>query len=199
MFGLCKQLTKLGCAALLCAAPLGAFAQTTAQSAAVEAEEISTVFVFNRICYARMPDVQSVGQMAVEFAWRDLEQADLKAFETGGQLDVLDGWDAQIGKRAYRVAVSQGPVTENQLSLFPDFSKGKATNCTFILDGLDSPGVVADDMQVLAGKQPVSKDVPEGDLKTTTWAGGNDDVKVFLIYKSADESGGLINVTVLTK
>ncbi len=196
---LLQKLTKTAWVALLCAVSFGAFAQTNTQSGSAEAEEISSVFVFNRICYARVPDVQAIGEMAAELAWWDLQQEELKAFETGGQLDFLDGWDAQIGERVYRVAVSQGSVTASQLALFPDFSKGKVTSCTFILDGLDRPGVVASDVQALAGKEPVSRDVPEGDFKTTTWAGGNDDVKVFLIHKSGEENGGLINVTVLTK
>ena len=175
------------------------FAQANTQSAAVEAEKISTVFAFNRICYARVPDIQAIGEMASKLAWRNLEKADLEAFETGGKLDVLDGWDAQLGERVYRVAISQGPVTESQVETFPEFKGGMTSSCTFIVDGLDLPGVVAGDMQTLAGKEPVSQDVPEGELKTTTWAGGNDDVKVFLISKSGDENGGLINVTVLTK
>jgi len=176
-----------------------AFAQTSTQSAASEAEKISTVSAFNQICYARVPDVQSIGEMASKFAWHNLDKADLSAFATGGKLDVLNGWDAQIGERIYRVGVSQGPVTDNQLETFPDFKEGLTTSCTFVLDGLDQPAIVAGDMQVLAGKEPVSKDVPEGDLKTTLWAGGNDDVKVFLISKSGGENGGLLNVTVLTK
>lgn len=175
------------------------YAQSSAQSAPAGSEKISTVFAFNSICYARVPDVQAIDEMASKFAWHGLDKADLEAFDTGGELDVLNGWDAKIGDRVYRVAVSQGPVTKSQLEIFPDFKEGLTTSCTFILDGLDLPGVVAGDMQKLAGKEPVSKDVADGDLKTTTWAGGNDDVKVFLISKSGDQHGGLLNVTVLTK
>lgn len=176
-----------------------AFAQTSTQSERADAEEITTVSAFNQICYARVPNVDAIGEMATKFAWHHMDKADLEAFETGGQLDFLKGWDAKIGERVYRVAVTQGPITESQLENFPDFKDGLTTSCSFILDGLDLPGVVAGDMQALAGKDPVSKDVPEGDLKTTLWAGGNDDVKVFLVSKSGDENGGLLNVTVLTK
>lgn len=193
-----RALIGLATGALL-AVSAPAIAQTKTQSEAAEAEQISTVFAFNSICYARVPDVEAIGEIATKFAWHNLDKADLEAFETGGKLDVLEGWDAKIGERVYRVAISQGPVAESQLKTFPDFKDGKTTSCTFILDGLDSPGAIAGDMQALAGKEPVSKDVPEGDLKTTLWAGGNDDVKVFLISKSGDENGGLLNVTVLTK
>lgn len=173
-----------------------AFAQT---STPATTEEITTVSAFNQICYARVPNVEAIGEMATKFAWHHMDKADLEAFETGGQLDFLKGWDAKISERVYRVAVTQGPVTDSQLATFPDFKDGLTTSCSFILDGLDQPGVIAGDMQALADKEPVSKDVPEGDLKTTLWAGGNDDVKVFLISKSGNENGGLLNVTVLTK
>ncbi|MEM8540009.1 MAG: hypothetical protein AAGF25_03555 [Pseudomonadota bacterium] len=193
-----RSLRRLAIGALvLAAAP--AFAQTSTQAERADADEITTVSAFNQICYARVPNVQAIGDMATEFAWHHMDEDELKAFETGGQLDFLKGWDAKIGERVYRVAVSQGPVTKSQLETFPDFVDGLTTSCSFILDGLDLPGVVAADMQTLAGKDPVSKDVPEDDLKTTLWAGGNDDVKVFLVSKSGGENGGLLNVTVLTK
>lgn len=175
------------------------FAQSNTTSSTADAEEISSVLAFNRICYSRVPDVQSIGDMATRFAWRKLDKDDLEAFDTGEKLDVLNGWDALIGERVYRVGISQGPITDSQLEIFPDFEGGLTTSCTFVLDGFDKPGVVATDMQTLAGKEPVSKDVPEGDLKTTTWAGGIEDVKVFLVSKSGGENGGLLNVTLLTK
>ncbi|MEO0793277.1 MAG: hypothetical protein AAFY27_12135, partial [Pseudomonadota bacterium] len=55
-------------------------------------------------------------------------------------------------------------------------------------------------MQTLARKEPVSKDVDEGFLKTTTWAGGNDKLKVFLVAKVGRHgTGGVLSVTVLQK
>lgn len=170
-----------------------------AQSAAVGAEEIPTVSAFNEICYKRLPNVASIGKMAVELAWLGMKADELKAFETGGTLDVLDGWDAQVGERIYRVAVSQGPLLDSQLEMFPDLENGTTTTCTMVLDGLDDASVLAADMQQLAGKAPVSKDVADGDLLTTTWAGGNADVKVFLLSSLGGEKGGFLNVTVLTK
>lgn len=193
-----KLLRHLFLAAIFVVPPAN-IAQSSAQEATVDTEKISTVFAFNRTCYARVPDVQAISSMAAELAWIELDDDDLKAFETGGKLEVLDGWDALIGERVYRVAVSQGPLNDRQIDLFPGFADGKATSCTFITDGLDRPGVVAADMQALAGKEPVSKDVADGGLRTTTWAGGNDDIKVFLVSRSGDDNGGLLNVTVLTK
>ena len=169
------------------------------QSAAVEAEAISTVFAFNRICYAQVPDIEAIGQMAKDLIWRPVKKADLKAFETVGKAEILDGWDAQIGQRVYRVAVSQGPILQSQIGSFPEFKNGKATICTLVLDGLDDPVEIAADMQKLANKAPVSKDVRNGDLLSTTWAGGNDELKVFLVSSLGGQKGGFLSVTVLTK
>ena len=69
-----------------------------------------------------------------------------------------------------------------------------------MLDGNDEADVILNRMNSLANKQPVSTDVPDGELLTTTWAGGNEDFKVFLFYKS-DLKGkaNLLNVTILSK
>ncbi len=52
----------------------------------------------------------------------------------------------------------------------------------------------------IVGKEPVSSDQPDGDLLTTTWAGGNEDFKVFVFFKSDKANrANLLNVTILSK
>ena len=81
---------RLGLKSLICGCALATIVSTPgaiAQTTAAETEEISSVFVFNRICYARVPNVQSIRDMATELAWLDLDQSELKEFETGGELE----------------------------------------------------------------------------------------------------------------
>ena len=55
-------------------------------------------------------------------------------------------------------------------------------------------------MRELAGKEPVSSGVEDGEMTTTTWAGGNEQFKVFLFNKtSRSASGGLLTVTIVSK
>lgn len=179
---------------LFLGAALGASGIVSAQ------EDTDPVFVFNRICYAQVPDVQAIRDMALKLAWRQMGGEDLQRFTTVENPDILEGWDAQVGERIYRVGIVQSKPTEGMAKTFPAFADGKATSCTMVLDEEHDAALFSQNMQTLAGKKPVSKDVPEDTLRTTTWAGGNDDLKVFLVSKAeATGKGGLLNVTVIQK
>ena len=172
-------------------------AGTTAQAAG---EDTDPVFVFNRICYAQVPKLDGIRDMARRLAWRSIEGDDLKKFTTIENPDVLEGWDAQVGERVFRVAIVQSNLNKKMKQTFPELGNGKATSCMLILDEQNNAATFKANMQTLAGKAAVSKDVPEGDLLTTTWAGGSKDLKVFLFAKANKNGrGGLLNVTILTK
>ncbi|MEM8972828.1 MAG: hypothetical protein AAGD43_12260 [Pseudomonadota bacterium] len=181
-----------------CLALIGMLASP--QSIKAAGEDTDPVFVFNRICYSQVPNLANIRDMARKLAWRAIKGEELKQFTTIEKPSVLEGWDAQVGERLFRVAVVQSAMTSKMKDTFPGLGNGNATSCMLILDEQNDAKAFTRNMGVLAGKEPASKDVPEGDLLTTTWAGGNANVKVFLISKANNEGrGGLLNVTMLTK
>jgi hypothetical protein len=163
-------------------------------------DEADPVEVFNKVCYSQVPSVEAIQAMARELLWEPLEAADLKEFSPDPDPEVLEGWDVQVGKRFYRLGLARTAVSESFRTSFPEFAAGKATSCTLVLDGRNDAAKVAEDILKLAGKEPASRDVSDGAFTTTTWAGGNDEFKVFLISKAgAEGESGLLNVTILTK
>ena len=187
---------------------LGAFlvAPSFAQNnATVDAEldtDVNSIFVFNRVCYTQLPALQGIRNMAAQLAWEPLAGDKLENFRTGDTLEELEAWEVSIGQRGFQLSVSQGPLNGALLKTFPDFKTGKATTCTLVLDGTDPADVFLKELGKLAGKEPTSRDVAdeEGGLFTTTWAGGNADVKVFLIGKTDQESqGNLISMILVTR
>ena len=159
-----------------------------------------SVFVFNRICYSQVPSIKNIRKFSTQLGWNPMGGEDLKRFTTIDDPAVLEGWDVLLSGRIYRLGVVQGEPAEGMKTSFPDFAEGIATSCTLILDGDDQAGDIIERMQILARKEPLSTNVPEGELFTTTWAGGNEDFKVFLFFK-ADKArrGNLLNVTILAK
>lgn len=163
-------------------------------------DEISSVEAFQRICYTQVPAMQGIRNMAAQLGWRVLNNDDLEPFAEDYKVDKLEGWDVQLGERFFRLGLVQGPVSPAMQSTFPDFAKGTTTSCTLVLDDLEANDNVAAEMQALAGKAPTSKDIDEDFFLTTSWAGGNADVKVFLVNKSNKVGqGGVLNVTLITK
>ncbi len=177
------------------------FAQTAQESVANSGDNNpDPVLVFNRICYAQVPNVDAINTMAVKLAWRSIEPEQLEEFKSYPNPTTLVGWDAQVGERLFRVGVTQASATNAMINTYPDFAGGTATSCSIVLDDQQDAAEFMPNMQTLAGKAPVSKDVPEGLLRTTTWAGGNADLKVFLFAKAPPTGrGGLLNVTILQK
>ena len=163
-------------------------------------ENPDPVFVFNRICYAQVPNVDAIRNMALKLAWKSMLKTELKEFKSYENPTTLEGWDAQVGERLFRVGITQAPLTDKMKKTFPDFASGTATSCSIVLDDQQDAAEFMPNMQTLAGRDPVSKDVPEGLLRTTTWAGGTADLKVFLFAKAPPTGkGGLLNVTVIQK
>jgi len=163
-------------------------------------DEADPVFVFNKVCYSQVPSIGAIRDMASRLAWQALEKSDLKPFSPDPDPEVLEGWDVQVGKKFFRLGLVRTAVSDKFKQTFPDFSDGAAISCTLVLDGSSNAVKVSEGMQKLAGKQPASKDVPDGEFRTTTWAGGNENYKVFLISKAAAAGEtGLLNVTILAK
>lgn len=167
---------------------------------AVAAEQIDTVYTFNEICYTKVPNIAAIRDMALKLAWKPLDNDALSAFGDKEALTVLDGWDVQVGEKFYRLGITQSALPDSAKEAFPEFAEGMTTSCSMVLDGSDTREQIAINMQTLANKEPVSTGVDEGDLVTTTWAGGNEDIKVFLFNKASKlEEGGVLAVTVITK
>ena len=175
------------------------FGSASAQSDAPTAES-DPVLVFNRLCYAQVPVLDNIRDMATRFAWEAMGGDDLKQFTTVENPGTLEGWDVRIAQRLYRLGIVQTGMTENFLKSFPDFADGTVTGCSLVLDGNDEADIIFERMNKLAQKEAVSSDMPDGELLTSTWAGGNEDFKVFLFFKS-DQKGkaNLLNVTILSK
>ena len=163
-------------------------------------DEADPVFVFNKVCYSQVPSIGAIRDMATRLAWQALEKSDLKPFSPDPNPEVLEGWDVQVGKKFFRLGLVRTSVSDKFKQSFPEFADGAATSCTLVLDGGSNAVKVSEGMQKLAGKEPASKDVPDGEFRTTTWAGGNENYKVFLISKAAAAGEtGLLNVTILAK
>ena len=189
-----SKFVKSACLGLL-AAPL-----VLPVSASENSENPDPVYVFNRICYAQVPDLDAIQNMALKLVWKSIPEEDLNEFRSYDNPTVLKGWDVQVGERLFRVGITQAGLTDQMKETFPDLANGTATSCSMVLDDQQEASEFMPNMQLLAGKEPVSSDVPDGLLRTTTWAGGNDDLKVFLFAKAPPTGkGGLLNVTILQK
>lgn len=170
------------------------------QQSEVPESTTDPVFLFNRVCYAQVPVVKNIEDMSTRFAWEIMGGEDLKQFTTLEKPDYLEGWDVRLSQRIYRLGVVQSKPSETFNKNFPEFKEGTATACTLVLDGEDDADIILARMNTLVGKGPISSDEPDGKLLTTTWAGGNDDFKVFVFFKSDKQNrANLLNVTILSK
>ena len=169
-------------------------------TAATASEGLDPVSVFNRICYSKVPSTEAVEKMALELGWSLLVPKDMEAFGKPDDFSYFRGWDVQVGEQFYRVGLTQRGVGGSLADQFPGFAKGTVTSCTLVLGDDGNKQDVAKAIRELAGKEPVSSGVEDGEMTTTTWAGGNEQFKVFLFNKtSRSASGGLLTVTIVSK
>ena len=168
-----------------------AYAQDTASP------ETDPVYLFNEICYTQVPDVGSIEDMAKEFEWIPLNDEKLESFTSVKTPMLLKGWDIPLEERIYRTVLVRSEPLASFVESFPDMADSIATSCTMVLDGKDKAQTIFDRMNVLIGKAPSSTNVPDDQLLTTTWSGGNEALKVFVFLKiDAMDRANLINVTI---
>ena len=167
---------------------------------AQDGDDFDPVFVFNQVCYTKIPNVEAIENLAAQLAWSGLPDDAIQEIRSVDDPAIERGWDAKIGERLFRVGVNQGVAPVAMTEPFDGFDGGRATTCSLVLDDMFPADILLQNMQVLAGKEPLSSDVPEGGLETTTWAGGTADLKVFLFAKvNRAVGGGLLHVTLLEK
>ncbi len=184
---------------LSCGNALSQTDSTSAGVAGAAEEAVDPVFLFNSTCYTTVPDVKKIQDMALRFAWGSMTGEDLERFSPIDNPKLLQGWDVRLSERIFRLGLVQSAPPADFIETFPDFKDAQSTSCSLVLDGQDASDVIAERMNTLVGKAPISVDIPEGDLLTTTWAGGNDTVKVFVFFKSdVTGSANLLNVTLFT-
>lgn len=187
-----------GMISISAAMPQDVYAQ--AAKTDIPKNETDPVLIFNRVCYAQVPAVKRIQELATRFAWSTIEGEELQQFTTLEQPDLLEGWDVNLAQRLYRLGIVQSPPSGQLKENFPDFADGQATACTLVLDGDDEWDVVLGRMNTLVNKEPASVDVPDGEVLTTTWAGGDDNFKVFVFAKATPQGKAtLLNVTILSK
>jgi hypothetical protein len=171
-----------------------------AQQVETTVEEIDPVYLFNEMCFTQVPNVDQIQAMATRYAWDPMGENDLKQFTPLQNPDLVKGWDIALDQRIYRLGVVQSAPAAAFVESFPTFENGKTTSCSLLLDGQDDAAVILQRMNTLMRKEPATSDVPEGDLLATTWAGGIEDVKVFVVLKTdVAGSANYINVTLITR
>jgi len=170
------------------------------QAAASASDETDPVYLFNEICYTQVPNVDQIQAMATHFGWGPMGSIELEQFTALEAPDLLKGWDISIGERIYRLGLVQSAPAADFIKSFPAFENGQSTSCSLVMDGRDRADVILQRMNTLMRKAPASKDLPDGDLLSTTWSGGNDDVVVFVLLKTDTAgSANLINLTLITR
>lgn len=180
---------------LSCLLSAGVFAQQAEQQ-----DETDPVYLFNEICYTQVPNVAQIQDMAERFAWGPMGGKDLERFTSIKTPTILEGWDIRLSQRIYRLGIVQSEPSDSFIQTFPDMADGVATSCTMVLDGQDDAQTIYERLNVMVGKEPTTRDVPDDQLLTTTWSGGNDSIKVFVFLKTdAIDRANLMNVTIVAK
>lgn len=161
--------------------------------------ETDPVYLFNEICYTQVPSVSKIQDMATRFAWVPMGGQDLERFTTIKKPALLEGWDIRLADRIYRLGIVQSEPSDAFILSYPELDSATATSCTMVLDGQDDAQTIFDRMTSMVGKAPTAQAVPDGELLTTTWSGGNDTVKVFVFLKTdAINRANLMNVTIVS-
>ncbi len=188
-------LKRAGSAAFLMILAIAAPSLANAQDGAA-----ASVRLFDKLCYATMPEIGSVEAQA-DSTWQPITGKDLDTFRPAVAPEILKAWKLSAGGRTYSLAVTKSPMDDQSKLDFPKYADATNFACSLILPpDKTPPASVAAEMQKLIERKPDAAYV-EGPWAITSWSGGNDRLLV-LVYHYAPKSGspgGLISMTVFQK
>ena len=58
-----------------------------------KANDVNAVFVFNRVCYGQMPNIDGIRTMSDELGWSPLATEELAQLSPASKSDKVFGWD----------------------------------------------------------------------------------------------------------
>jgi hypothetical protein len=189
------KLRRAGIAVSIFATALAAASLAHAQDGAA-----ASVRLFDRLCYATMPEIANVEAQA-DSTWQPITGTDLEAFRPAVTPDILKAWKLSAGTATYSLAITKSPMDDQSKADFPKYADATNFACSLTLPADKTPPAsVSSEMQKLIERKPDAAFV-DGPWAITSWSGGNDRLLV-LVYHYAPKSGspgGLISMTVFQK
>ena len=188
-----NALTLFASAALL--------ASTLATPAAAGPAATHVVGLFDRICYANMPDIDEVETLAANAGWEAVTGSDLDAYRPAAEPEVLKAWSFSEDGANFSLAVTKSAMDDQAKTDFPEFSDGINVACSLILTSSEAASAaIGAELEKLVERKADST-YDEGPFDVSAWSGGNDQLHV-LLYHYAPKSGapgGLLSMTVFLK
>lgn len=188
-----SALTLFASAALL--------ASTLAAPAEAGPAATHVVGLFDRLCYANMPDIDEVETLAMNAGWEPVTGSDLDAYRPAAEPEVLKAWSFSDEGATFSLAVTRSAMDDQAKADFPAFADGINVACSLILTSSEAPSAsVGTELEKLVERK-ADATYDEGPFEVSAWSGGNDALQV-LLYHYAPKSGapgGLLSMTVFQK
>lgn len=185
-----NALTLLGHVALL--------VSVFATPAKAETTAAHVVGLFDRLCYANMPDIDEVEALAMNAGWEAVTGGDLDAYRPTAEPESLKAWRFSEEGSNFSLAVTRSAMDDQAKADFPDFADAANVACSLVLTSTEAASAaVGAELEKLVERKPDTT-YDEGPFGVSAWSGGNDQLQVHL-YHYAPKSGapgGLLSMTV---
>ena len=174
---------------------------TLTASAAAEPAATHVVSLFDRLCYANMPDIDEVETLAVNAGWDAVTGGDLEAYRPAAEPEILKAWSFSDDGANFSLAITKSAMDDQAKADFPEFSDGTNVACSLVLTSSKAASAaIGAELEKLVERQADST-YDEGPFDVSAWSGGNEQLHV-LLYHYAPKSGapgGLLSMTVFLK
>jgi len=167
--------------------PAGQRGQERGQVAVARAAA-GSVGLFDRHCYAMLPELDVLRSQAARAEWIALDGRELRELTSVAQPNTLIGWKFSANGATYRIAATEGPVGLQDREDFPRFAAATAFTCTLTLPANATRAAVAAEMRKLMARGPEESYVQAG-TRFDIWSGQTD--KHLVILQHIGPQGGL--------
>lgn len=154
--------------------------------------------LFDEICYANLPDLAPILELAKQNKWTAIKGPALKAYAPEVTPEKLKAWVFEDGGIKMRVSISVGPVDDHLKAELPTFKNAHAFACSLILPGLAAQKDMRAALQNLVGR-PFDETYDQAPFKVEVWRGIAQDLAAMMYYfkPKSGAPGGLMSFIVL--
>ena len=184
---------RLAAAVALVLVCVGFAVPARAQALPEEAGAERTVRMFDLFCFALLPDLETIGEIAGEH-FEELTGTELDRYQPQVPAEELRAWRFVDFEQEYVLTTARATPDEQFRSENPEFAESTSYACSLVLPAQDAPDDVRAEMVALMEREP-DDTWEEGTLKANEWSGQTEQMMVNVAHYGSvdDKPGGLLS------
>lgn len=159
-----------------------------------------TVKLFDLFCYAHLPDLDAVADIAAAGGFAELEGDELELYRPDAEAEALRAWRFDDFGAEFVLSTARSLPDDAFKADVPEFADSTSYACSLVIDNDDPAEALLDRTATLVGRAP-DETWEQPPLRAHAWTGQTEELLVVLLYYAPLDggTGGTLTSSVFVK